>query len=622
MNVKEMIVTTRYGADCVWFVKKGEKPDETPELVEKSAAGDIHYVKEVNRGNHFQFYARESLSPKTEAVIKTESITQEGSSDTISNNYIEYKIGNDHYSDYVREVQIIMPLGGDNSGIFRQPKVGEKVLVLVSDDNRHYLQGFIPETDEDFSTENENGGIEKTSGQVLRYRHTGDNYTEYPCSEIGFYTKTHYRTERKKSNKFGKTESFDMNEINIVSTGDIKNFASERYSIAADKLILGIGGGDNPNTSISIDELGNINIEAKNSINFKVGRTSVSISEEGFVVSSKLTDTPVSNTYDASIALRPMEGFIASGMNCTLNAVKTASIGDSMGGNFSASTGVTNIRGRDIKLSNYNKTEFAWLTINSIFSYFTNFMSLCEGSHFRNTGGDDGRIAAERLQLFIKWMTFTKGCIQDGFEIYDAYQQIKEVKEKLKAQEKEIADLEKKLHDAAEERRKAEDAADNKKAEDEQKFQQLTADLNQEFNKRLAEGLNEQDINSRAAVKINANWRAMPEPKENYGTYYANNYQAVYNDIRQAEINTIKTEFTTENQARFDERASLQNSINQSDPKTVATWADYKNEITKLQGDIINVRQNYARELADWNNEWKSYCAVGSGLKWLAKKNP
>ena len=446
MNVKEMIVTTRYGADRVWAIKESNKPEEKPALVEKSAAGDIHYVTEANMGNHFQFYARESLSPKTLAVLKTETITQEGSADTTSYR-IEYTIGMDRYSDYVREVQIIMPLGGSNSGMFRQPKVGEKVLVLVSDDNKYYLQGFIPETKEDFSTFDGESSIDKSEGQVWRYKNSGTNYTEHPYSEIGFYTNSYERSYRKDAKTVIFEEdpkSFDINEIHIISTGDIKNFASERYSVLADKIILGSGGGSgDPNTIISVDDDGNININAESSINLTVGRTSVSISEEGFSVNTKITESPVSNTFDASLSLRPMEGFIASGMNCTLSGVKSASIGDSMGGSLSCSTGVVGLRGREIKIATYNKTEFKFFMLNNSIDYLFNIMSLADGVHRRDFGSD--AIHGERLELFIKWANFARKFFTDGYELYMSRDLINKAKEIQKKHDDEMKPINEEL---------------------------------------------------------------------------------------------------------------------------------------------------------------------------------
>ena len=40
-------------------------------------------------------------------------------------------------------VQIMMPLGGELNGMYRFPRVGEKVVVAV-EGNSHYLMGYLP----------------------------------------------------------------------------------------------------------------------------------------------------------------------------------------------------------------------------------------------------------------------------------------------------------------------------------------------------------------------------------------------------------------------------------------------------------------------------------------------
>ncbi|MDR2743031.1 MAG: hypothetical protein LBB98_12885, partial [Treponema sp.] len=42
------------------------------------------------------------------------------------------------------EVKISMPLGGTESGLFRYPRVGEKVLVVTNESSSNYLMGYIP----------------------------------------------------------------------------------------------------------------------------------------------------------------------------------------------------------------------------------------------------------------------------------------------------------------------------------------------------------------------------------------------------------------------------------------------------------------------------------------------
>ena len=41
-------------------------------------------------------------------------------------------------------VDIVMPIGGSESALFRYPKEGEKVLVGIEEDGNNYLMGYLP----------------------------------------------------------------------------------------------------------------------------------------------------------------------------------------------------------------------------------------------------------------------------------------------------------------------------------------------------------------------------------------------------------------------------------------------------------------------------------------------
>jgi hypothetical protein len=102
-------------------------------------------------------------------------------------------------------VNIVMPVGGKETGFYRYPKAGEEILV-DSVGSESYLMGYIPSvTDaansfltnvkEDESTEafdGERAALENEEGMILRYQQTGkkapssEDVTDR-YSEIGFY---------------------------------------------------------------------------------------------------------------------------------------------------------------------------------------------------------------------------------------------------------------------------------------------------------------------------------------------------------------------------------------------------------------------------------------------------
>jgi hypothetical protein len=86
-----------------------------------------------------------------------------------------------------------MPLGGKESGLFRFPRVGEKVLV-GTEEGTHYLMGYIPTYTNPETRDFQTAGMFQDNGQgeVFRYRQTGKKEGREGkdlYSEIGFYNR-------------------------------------------------------------------------------------------------------------------------------------------------------------------------------------------------------------------------------------------------------------------------------------------------------------------------------------------------------------------------------------------------------------------------------------------------
>ncbi|MCQ2966220.1 MAG: hypothetical protein MJ250_05735 [Alphaproteobacteria bacterium] len=108
------------------------------------------------------------------------------------------------------QVMLSMPLGGQNNGIFRYPRIGERVLV-VCHGNKYYLLAYLPSKEGDcndfeFSASevvekvgdtyavvdiDENTTLCDAEAEILRYRKRSNfrskNGNDVNCSEIGFY---------------------------------------------------------------------------------------------------------------------------------------------------------------------------------------------------------------------------------------------------------------------------------------------------------------------------------------------------------------------------------------------------------------------------------------------------
>ena len=74
-------------------------------------------------------------------------------------------------------VNIVMPLGGAESGLYRSPRKGESVLVAENDggdSNMYYLMGYLPDSEQPFTTGDKNKVIDD-GGEIFRYKKTGKN---------------------------------------------------------------------------------------------------------------------------------------------------------------------------------------------------------------------------------------------------------------------------------------------------------------------------------------------------------------------------------------------------------------------------------------------------------------
>ena len=149
------------------------------------------------------------------------------------------------------KVRIMMPLGGELNGLYRFPRVGEKVLIAV-EGIAHYLMGYLPTKEMSFSPKKD--GKEKTAafdeeGLVLRYKKTGKNASDEQYSELSFTKKAaKWPTGDEKLKKETLSKVVEKNSkktyypyidtVNISSTGDIVSKAKNFNKIDGERVLL------------------------------------------------------------------------------------------------------------------------------------------------------------------------------------------------------------------------------------------------------------------------------------------------------------------------------------------------------------------------------------------------
>jgi hypothetical protein len=186
-----------------------------------------------------------------------------------------------------------------------------------------------------------------------------------------------------------------IDQVRIKSTGDIRSEAVNYHEIKAKRLefLAGLESRDHTNT----DELplgdnpgddstlagGDMHFRAKKrvvikadkEIRLQVGRTVLTLSDKGFNVTSKITNSNFVNLYDAKIGLSPRGGVSMFGDKVRISAGSAFQLGDNFGGAISSNIGVVGINGRNVTLQCYNELEYSLLIGASVFQFVQSIAS-------------------------------------------------------------------------------------------------------------------------------------------------------------------------------------------------------------------------------------------------------
>jgi hypothetical protein len=299
-----------------------------------------------------------------------------------------------------QEVQIVMPLGGTQAGLFRIPRVGEKVLVGV-ENSFCYLIGYIPTTTPSSQNFFQTKGMSQNDGrgEVFRYQQTGKlkgNAGEEIYSEIGFYhEKTAWKAADADSYADIPSAPNDyplIDRINIHSTGDIHESAANHLRTSAKRFELladcgGVNAGGSADTKVrpfgdadgddSSLYAGDVHVRAKNRIVLKageeirlqVGRSAVIITDDGITITSKKTQKNRALPWDTVINLTPRDGITLFGQNVNIGAAYNFSLRESAGGAVSSLGGVMRLSARDLLAQSYCKAGYQANTADFIKLY-------------------------------------------------------------------------------------------------------------------------------------------------------------------------------------------------------------------------------------------------------------
>jgi hypothetical protein len=335
-------------------------------------------------------------------------------------------------------VKMVLPVGGELSGLYHFPRVGEKVLVQLGGGTDNYLLGYVPGEETPFidtsqKTNEEYKLLDKCKGMVLRRKNT-NSAQKTKFSEIGL----RYNPALMKD------------QIDIKSAGNIYSKAEDHHMLQAGRFDIDAWSnieeknridlevpGDTSNLEegcIQIRANGSVVINAAVEITLRCGRTIVSISDSGFDVTTKMINSNWKNTHDTNISMNPRTGISMTGQTVGINAVREVSMADSFGGSFASSIGIASVMGREVSIDTLKQNDYIWTTILNSVDLAVNIIT---------AGLARGGVDPGKAQDIVKELT---GAVKKGAQLFRKITKIRKKVEIARNKEKDrIQDMKKVL---------------------------------------------------------------------------------------------------------------------------------------------------------------------------------
>lgn len=293
------------------------------------------------------------------------------------------------------DVAMTQPLGGKRAGLYRFPRVGERVFVMLAGD-RAVLMGYVPDRTNSFGDFSENGDKWARQSTSLRFSTpTEEKKADGNYSEVGFsyepdiVAAVEQRIIDGSIAELLETRAIELNNIegyNAVGnyfvpqanelrtnyfsdlkkeTADaIHNFAEEivkQFGFKAAQTGDGIAlhlrstGGiiANANGDVEISAKGairlnapeillngsrQITLQSMGKIQSAVGVSSSTVNQNGIVLRS-MRVLDANTEYDSSIVVDASDGVAVSGGNVRMNGLFAVSMADSLGGTLTTANG-------------------------------------------------------------------------------------------------------------------------------------------------------------------------------------------------------------------------------------------------------------------------------------------
>jgi len=250
-------------------------------------------------------------------------------------------------------VQFTMPLGGFGQGLYRLPRLGDRIVVMAVTENRYVLVSYIPSPDSmPFVDKDHVGNSQKMTvlrhnvpGTVPSYYGTAaDNPDPTICkslkySEIGMYSDV--QVDKKNV------------DVMRLQTPGYRYDHAEKDSIATAANFL-FSTPDNDKGEFHIAKVNKINLQADEEIRIQVGRTCITLNEK--MVEFRIRQAKAAGgPQDSVIYMNPM-GIYLSSSRLSVIGQNRIDMEAGLGEVFSMSGGVVSLYGRYINMSTIDKS--------------------------------------------------------------------------------------------------------------------------------------------------------------------------------------------------------------------------------------------------------------------------
>jgi hypothetical protein len=341
--------------------------------------------------------------------------------------------------DKIHVVTLVMPLGGEQTGLGRIPKLGEQVLVGAGEGGEYFLMGYLPSAKQSFESKDE---LVKQEELGLTYKQSGRTAGNVPSGEessrLTFSKRqTQWRVPQNSSElphyvstsvAAGHNPPI-IDYVQLHSTGDMEESAANWHKTKAKRVEI-LAGVDDAAASASngekleidhsdttqrafgdgVDQYsmlqsGDVHVRAKeriilkagSEIRLQVGRSEIIITDSGIIIASRKTRSKIKSNWDSQISVDSNAGTTIYGQHLNLYGGIDFWIHEGYGGSIKSQMGIMRLIGLDLRMGNFNGLHYTMETASKMVDWATNAAALAGGSANPNSKAWVGALQASSL---------------------------------------------------------------------------------------------------------------------------------------------------------------------------------------------------------------------------------